>query len=166
MKKDLPAPFDTERSFVVIFLPQPDDLDDALGLIAGQLKVMLQRIGGGVPVVAQGGIQNFQMLHGQCVALGYLCAAYISWKRGLLTNEEFFEIRDMNVGFDLPIFLDALDENEVVLATKSDKKMEHGQIKFILLKSIGHAYVDFTVTDEEIRAAVHYFLDNGEEDGE
>ena len=111
-------------------------------------------------------LQNFQMLHGQCVALGYLCAAYISWKRGLLTNEEFFEIRDMNVGFDLPIFLDALDENEVVLATKSDKKMEHGQIKFILLKSIGHAYVDFTVTDEEIRAAVHYFLDNGEEDGE
>lgn len=106
------------------------------------------------------------MLHGQCVALGYLCAAYISWKRGLLTNEEFFEIRDMNVGFDLPIFLDALDENEVVKATKSDKKMEHGQIKFILLKSIGHAYVDFTVTDDEIRSAVHYFLDNGEEDGE
>ena len=111
-------------------------------------------------------LQDFQMLHGQCVALGYLCAAYISWKRGLLTNEEFFEIRDMNVGFDLPIFLDALDENEVVKATKSDKKMEHGQIKFILLKSIGHAYVDFTVTDDEIRSAVHYFLDNGEEDGE
>ena len=27
--------------------PQPDDLDDSLGLITGQLKVMLQRIGGG-----------------------------------------------------------------------------------------------------------------------
>ncbi len=24
----------------------------------------------------------------------------------------------------------------------------------------------FTVTDDEIRSAVHYFLDNGEEDGE
>lgn len=111
-------------------------------------------------------LQNFKMLHGQCIALGYLCAAHISWKRGLLTNEEFFEIRDMNVGFDLPIFLDDLDEDEVVAATKSDKKMEHGQIKFVLLKSIGHAYVDFKVTDEEIRAAVHYFLDNGVEDGE
>lgn len=111
-------------------------------------------------------LQNFQMLHGQCVALGYLCAAHISWKRELLTNEEFFEIRDMNVGFDLPIFLDGLDENEVLQATKSDKKMEHGQIKFVLLKSIGHAYVDFKVTDQEILAAVHYFLDNGEEDGE
>ena len=87
-------------------------------------------------------------------------------REDFLPHEEFFEIRDMNVGFDLPIFLDALDENEVVKATKSDKKMEHGQIKFILLKSIGHAYVDFTVTDDEIRSAVHYFLDNGEEDGE
>ena len=46
------------------------------------------------------------------------------------------------------------------------KKWSTARSKFILLKSIGHAYVDFTVTDEEIRAAVHYFLDNGEEDGE
>ena len=36
VKKDLPAPFDTERSFVVIFLPQPDDLDDTLSLVAGR----------------------------------------------------------------------------------------------------------------------------------
>ena len=111
-------------------------------------------------------LKNFEMLHGQCVAIGYLCASYISWKRGLLTNEEFFEIRDMNVGFDLPIFLDQLDEKAVLEATKSDKKMEHGKIKFVLLKSIGHAYVDQTVTDDEILASVHYFLDNGEEYGE
>ena len=52
----------SDTAFLSFHLPQPDDLDDSLGLIAGQLKVMLQRIGGGVPVVAQGGIQNFQML--------------------------------------------------------------------------------------------------------
>lgn len=112
-------------------------------------------------------LRGFELLHGQCVALGCLCAAHISWSRGMLSNEEFFEIRDMNVGFDLPIFLDGVEnEEEVLKITKSDKKMEHGQIKFILLKSIGRAYIDETVTDDEIRAAVHYFLDNGEEDGE
>jgi len=111
-------------------------------------------------------LMDFKMLHGQCVALGYLCAAYISWKRGMLEDEEFFEIRDMNVGFDLPIFIEGVSEEEVLAVTKSDKKMEQGQIKFVLLKQIGKAVLDHTVTDEEIRAAVHFFLDNGEIDGE
>jgi 3-dehydroquinate synthase len=38
--------------------------------------------------------------------------------------------------------------------TKSDKKMEAGTIKFILLKKIGKAVIDRTVTDEEIMAAI------------
>lgn len=107
--------------------------------------------------------KKFTWLHGQCVAMGYLCSAYISWRRNLLSNEEFFEIRDMNVGFDLPIFLDEVTPEAVLKDTKSDKKMEHGQIKFVLLKKIGRAFLDTTVTDQEILDAVHYFLDNGEE---
>ena len=39
-------------------------------------------------------------------------------------------------------------------ATKNDKKMEAGVIKFILLDRLGHAYVDRTVTDEEMRGAL------------
>ena len=79
-------------------------------------------------------------------------------------TEEFFEIRDMNVGFDLPIsFLDALDcRTRFCKATKSDKKMEHGQIKFVLLKGIGKAFVDQTVTNEEMLAAIRYFRDDEE----
>lgn len=98
--------------------------------------------------------KNFQLLHGQCVALGYLAAAYISWKRGLLTAEEFFEIRDMNVGFGLPITLSDLDADSILETTKSDKKMDHGHVKFILLKGIGNAMIDRSVTEEEMRAAL------------
>lgn len=104
-------------------------------------------------------LMDFKMPHGHCVAIGYLCAAHISWSRGLLSNEEFFEIRDMNVGFDLPIFLTGLSEDAILETTKSDKKMENGQIKFVLLKKIGKAYLDATVTDDEIRAAIRFFMD-------
>lgn len=104
-------------------------------------------------------LKNFEMPHGHCVAIGYLCAAHISWSRGLLSNEEFFEIRDMNVGFDLPIFLEGLNAEDIIAATKSDKKMENGRIKFVLLKKIGKAYLDTTVTDEEIEASIRYFMD-------
>lgn len=103
---------------------------------------------------------QFKMLHGQCVALGYLMAAHISWTRELLSDEEFFEIRDMNVGFDLPISFAGIEPEAILAASKADKKMEHGQIKFVLLQKIGKAFLDRTVTDEEMLAAIRYFSDD------
>lgn len=101
-------------------------------------------------------MMDFQLLHGQCVALGTIAAAYISFKRGYLTTEEFYEIRDMNVGFDLPIFFEGVLTEDILKATRSDKKMEQGQIRFILLKKLGQAYVDTTVTDEELTEAINF----------
>ncbi len=98
--------------------------------------------------------KNFELYHGECVALGAVAAAYISWKKELLTMEEYYEIRDMFVPFYLPISVDNVDPKEVLRLTKSDKKMESGKIKFILLKKIGKAVIDRTVTDEEILAAI------------
>lgn len=131
--------------------------------------------------------QNFSMLHGECVALGCVAAAYISWKRELLSMEEYYEIRDMFVPFSLPISLEAQSASsaaassdspdmlsgavsekdamieEVLRFTKSDKKMEHGKIKFILLKKIGKAFIDNTVTEEEMRAALAEIIYDGKE---
>lgn len=98
--------------------------------------------------------KNFELYHGECVALGAVAAAYISWKKELLTMEEYYEIRDMFVPFYLPISVDDIDPQEVLRLTKSDKKMESGKIKFVLLKKIGKAVIDRTVTDEEILAAI------------
>lgn len=99
--------------------------------------------------------RNFELYHGECVALGAVAAAYISWKRELLSMEEYYEIRDMFVPFNLPITVDRIDPQEILRLTKSDKKMESGRIKFVLLKKIGKAVIDNTVTDEEILAAVN-----------
>lgn len=99
--------------------------------------------------------RGFELYHGECVALGAVAAAYISWKRELLAMEEYYEIRDMFVPFYLPISVDKLDVQEILRLTKSDKKMESGQIKFVLLKKIGKAVIDRTVTDEEIVAAIN-----------
>ena len=101
-------------------------------------------------------LKNFKMLHGECVALGYVAAAYISWQRGMLDEDEFYEIRDMNVGFGLPISFDQITSEAVVEATKKDKKMDSGKIRFVLLKKIGHACIDTTVTDQEILEAVRF----------
>ncbi len=98
--------------------------------------------------------RGFSLLHGECVALGCVAAAFISWKRELIPMEEYYEIRDMFVPFNLPISVDDLDVGQVVAFTKSDKKMRAGQIRFVLLEKIGKAVLDDTVTEDEIRAAV------------
>ncbi len=63
----------------------------------------------------------------------------------------------MNVGFELPISFSYLKAEDILAATKVDKKMENGTLKFILLNGIGNAFIDSTVTDEEILDAVNYF---------
>lgn len=100
-------------------------------------------------------ITNFKMLHGECVALGIVCAAFISYKKSYLSKEEYYEIRDMFVPFYLPISIDNIDCQKVLALTKTDKKMINGQINFILLKKIGKAFVDATVTDQEILDALN-----------
>ena len=98
--------------------------------------------------------KNFEMFHGECVALGAIAAAFISWKRGLLSMEEYYEIRDMFVPFNLPISVEDIDKEAVLDLTRSDKKADSDKIKFVLLKKIGKAFVDDTVTREEMDKAL------------
>ncbi len=105
--------------------------------------------------------RNFEMLHGECIALGMVAAAHLSWKRNWLSKDEYYEVRDMFVPFNLPISIDDIEPEEILRLTKSDKKMEGGHVKFVLLKKVGKAVIDKTVTDEEILEAVReiYFSD-------
>lgn len=103
-------------------------------------------------------LMNFQMLHGHCVGLGCLAAACISAKRGYLSMTEVEEIREMFARFHLPVTVSGLDAEDIIAATKNDKKMDAGTIKFILLKSIGEAYIDKTVSEEEMRDGLSFIL--------
>lgn len=106
--------------------------------------------------------KNFSLTHGECVALGAVAAAFISWKHELLSMEEYYEVRDMFVPFNLPISIEDIEPQEILRLTKSDKKMEGESIKFVLLKKVGKALIDRTVTDEDILNAIceiHYVED-------
>ena len=69
----------------------------------------------------------------------------------------------MFVPFNLPISVEDIEPEEILALTKSDKKMEAGQVKFVLLKKVGKAVVDRSVTDEEILAAVREILFSDED---
>ena len=97
---------------------------------------------------------DFKYSHGECVALGTVCAAYLSYKRNFLTMDEYYEIRDMFVPFELPISLENIDIERVLEYMRSDKKNISGRIRFILLKKIGKGFICEDITDEELKEAI------------
>ena len=101
-------------------------------------------------------LENFSMLHGCCVGLGCIAAARISAGRGMISMEEAEDIRRTMEAFGLPVSVSGLAWEDVRTAMKSDKKMDSGVVKFILLKEIGQAVIDRTLSDEEIRAGFEF----------
>lgn len=107
--------------------------------------------------------KNFELQHGVCVGLGLVAAAYMSMKRGMITEADLDSIRTVCTAFGLPVTTDGLNPEEILRITKSDKKMSNGQIRFILLESIGKAVIADDVTDEEILDGIRYISDCREE---
>lgn len=93
---------------------------------------------------------GFSLYHGECVGLGIVASAYLSWKLGNITEEEFAGIKECLISFGFQTSITGLDPQEVLTATKSDKKMVGNQVKFILLSAIGTAYIYRDLTDEQI----------------
>ena len=103
-------------------------------------------------------LKNFTMLHGECVSVGCAASAYLSLKKGFLTQEEYDYVKNQLRSFHLPVTVDGLCGEEILAATKSDKKMENGKIKFVLMDTLGHAVVDRSLSDEELSLAIGTIL--------
>lgn len=103
-------------------------------------------------------LKDFQLLHGQCVSAGLVCAAAVSRNRGLLTEEEYEAISSCCESYHLPLKVEGLEASAVLAATKKDKKMENGQIKFILMDGLGKSFIDCSVTDEELLSGIREIL--------
>lgn len=100
--------------------------------------------------------KHFTMSHGACVGAGSLAAAWISCRRGLITEEELQALEELLQYFHIPTSITGLDTERILDAVRHDKKMDSGVIKFILLKEVGCAYIDRTVTAEEMRRSLEW----------
>ena len=102
---------------------------------------------------------EFKLGHGQCVALGMVCAGYLSVKLDNITQEEHDNVIECLKLYNLPTKVSGLNAESILEASKSDKKMTGKKIKFTVLKAIGEAdsYLDFT--DEDLLEAIDVVLD-------
>ncbi len=103
-------------------------------------------------------LMNFSLYHGECVALGMICASYISKERGYISEDDYAAIRKMLKKYGFPTKVEGLDIFSILEVSKSDKKMENGVVKFILLKQLGDAIIDKTVTYDEMTQSLKEIL--------
>lgn len=99
---------------------------------------------------------NFSLLHGECVALGMVAAAYISVLRGILSMEDICSIEAVIASYGLPVRFKGLNNNEIIENCFHDKKKEGNSIRFVLLDSLGSCYTTTDVTKEEMNASIEY----------
>lgn len=99
-------------------------------------------------------LYNFEKYHGECVAIGMVVAAYLSKNKGFITESEADSIKKMVSIFELPNSISGLNADDIIKVSKNDKKMDSKKIKFIVIKEIGDAIIDSSITDEDMRKAI------------
>ena len=99
---------------------------------------------------------NFALLHGECVGLGMVAAAFISVLRGNITKDELLSIENLIASYGLSVRFEGLANEEIIDNCFHDKKKEGNTIRFVLLDAIGSCYTTTDVTKEEMNAAIDY----------
>ncbi len=97
-------------------------------------------------------------LHGEAVSVGMLEATELSRILGDLTERDVARLEQLLARAVLPtISPDNMQPAEYLPYMWRDKKVLGGQLRLILLKSLGQAYVSAKATEEQVLAAIEKF---------
>lgn len=77
------------------------------------------------------------LLHGEAIAIGMILESYLSLQKELLQPEEYAEIKTTIQLLFTPVSFTENDIKKVMELLIHDKKNEHGQVQYALLKGIG-----------------------------
>ncbi len=93
------------------------------------------------------------VLHGEAVAAGILVESFLSHKNTGLAQTSYQEIKEWYVSLELNFSFTDDEVLEMIDLMKYDKKNVNGQIKFVLLETIGSFVTDQVVSTEQILEA-------------
>ncbi len=97
------------------------------------------------------------VLHGEAVAAGMICAAYLSHKKSGLAQADLKAITGYIFDGYRPIHFDSSFKAQLMDIITHDKKAENKQIKFTLIAKPGSPLVDVICDAGEISEAIDYY---------
>lgn len=97
------------------------------------------------------------LTHGEAIAIGMICEAWLSHKNSTLTADELAEIRKYISGVYPKYKIKEKSFDQLSVLMQSDKKNEHGNIMFSLLQNIGTCTFNCRVSESDIRESLEYY---------
>lgn len=98
-----------------------------------------------------------KLLHGEAIAVGMICEAYLSEKKLTLKKSELNQITAYLLDVYGSKAIQKGDIEKIILLTKQDKKNEGDIIKCSLLNSIGDCTFNIDINHTDIKASIEYF---------
>jgi 3-dehydroquinate synthase len=99
--------------------------------------------------------QYKRWLHGEAVAIGLYCAALLSHQHAQLAQTAFHLVDKMLTMARLPCRIPRdIDLKELRALMSQDKKIKNKRLSFILMKAIGHCYIDVGVSEDSLRSTL------------
>ena len=95
------------------------------------------------------------LLHGEAISIGLRAASWLSTQASGLTAPEHHRLCQLLSAFSLPLTIpESISDEEILRRLKMDKKFEEGSIRFILLKTLGEAFVSKDIHEGHIKQAI------------
>jgi 3-dehydroquinate synthase len=90
------------------------------------------------------------LLHGEAVAIGMILESYISKEKKLISEEDYYEIKNTLLAiYEKPIF-SKKDQEFIINLLIHDKKNEYGKVQFALIQNIGAIILNQSADNELI----------------
>ncbi len=96
-----------------------------------------------------------ELLHGEAVSIGMICASHLAGRLGKIDPSITVRQIALLESLNLPVKLPDLDGDALVTAMQSDKKVEHGKLRFVLPTRIGHVELVPDLPTEEVKRAMN-----------
>jgi 3-dehydroquinate synthase len=95
-----------------------------------------------------------ELLHGEGVAIGMMCAARLAQRLGRVDTEFTRRQRELLTALGLVLEVPAVDHDELIELMYRDKKVDRGKLRFVLPSRMGHVECVKDVTTDDILAAL------------
>ena len=99
------------------------------------------------------------LLHGEAIAIGMILEGFLSYKLTGLSKNELEDIKKTFLARYPKTSFTKKDIDMILTLLKFDKKNSHGNINFVLLKSIGKTAIDIKVTPELLKESFSYYAE-------
>jgi 3-dehydroquinate synthase len=103
------------------------------------------------------GKPKLHLLHGEAIAAGMICEAYISYKRDMIDLQTLANIEEFIFSVYGKATIQEADIDPIIALTAQDKKNKGKEIRFSLLEGAGKCTYDIAVSKSEMRKALEYY---------